>query len=172
MGCLIHRWDGCTCAKCGKTRDTGHRFAWKSTEGGCWEICTVCGVLGQSGPHQWERIPGTCEARCPRCGITGELHSFVDVEGRPCTKRCTTCGEVRTTHTWRMCICTVCGELKENNPSWNHRWVKSYKNYEDGTYAVVETCNLCGKQRESQRKTPSGRSLDEVFQNLDEGICS
>ena len=36
MACLFgHKWDGCRCTKCGKTRDEGH--AWD----GC--VCTACG---------------------------------------------------------------------------------------------------------------------------------
>ena len=56
MACLFgHKWDGCKCTKCGKTRDEGHDWD------GC--KCTKCGKTRDEG-HKWEG------ARCARYGAT------------------------------------------------------------------------------------------------------
>lgn len=42
MACLFgHKWDGCTCTKCGKTRDEGHK--WEGAR------CARCGATQLSG---------------------------------------------------------------------------------------------------------------------------
>lgn len=42
MACLLgHKWDGCTCSKCGKTRNEGHK--WEGAR------CALCGGVQLSG---------------------------------------------------------------------------------------------------------------------------
>ena len=59
MACLFHKWNGCTCSKCGKTRDKKH--GWN----GC--KCTVCDKLRDEG-HNYNAIPNKCEEKCTICG--------------------------------------------------------------------------------------------------------
>jgi len=48
MACFIHKWDGCTCTKCGKIRASGHAY---NEEG-------VCSKCGQTNPA----------IACEKCG--------------------------------------------------------------------------------------------------------
>lgn len=80
MACLFgHKWDGCKCAKCGKTRNEGHD--WDLCKG----LCKRCGAT-QSKQHDWD----LCKGLCKRCGATQfEQH---DWDGCKCTR----CGKTRT----------------------------------------------------------------------------
>jgi hypothetical protein len=91
LPCLFHhQWDGCTCHRCGQTRDAEH--SWN----GC--LCARCG-LKRNQEHDWEVID--CHRRCRRCGWRGdESHAF---EGCVCRH----CGAVR--HAWKAGKCTLCG---------------------------------------------------------------
>ena len=66
MGCFIHKWDGCVCRKCGKTRKVRHNFK-------CGK-CTVCGAVDESKGHgdrrNWDhRLNGSdVEFFCRDCG--------------------------------------------------------------------------------------------------------
>lgn len=43
MACLFgHKWNGCKCEKCGKTRDQDHRF--QAGDHPCVQVCAVCGA--------------------------------------------------------------------------------------------------------------------------------
>ena len=71
MACIIHKWNGCKCEKCGKTRDKEHDF--RAAETGCAVICSRCGAT-KEGYHYYSN------GYCSRCGIrskwpidTGEL---------------------------------------------------------------------------------------------------
>ena len=65
MACLFkHQWKGCTCEKCGKTRDEGHAF--RPLEDACHRRCDVCGVEVES--HDWN-----AEGVCGRCGAENRL---------------------------------------------------------------------------------------------------
>lgn len=58
MACFFgHKWQGCTCAKCGKTRDMGHR--WEKS-GNCEEKCGICGQVREA--HVYEN------GYCKLCG--------------------------------------------------------------------------------------------------------
>ena len=48
MACIIHKWNGCKCEKCGKTRDKEHDF--RAAEIGCAVICSRCGAT-KEGYH-------------------------------------------------------------------------------------------------------------------------
>lgn len=42
MACLFgHKWNGCKCGVCGKTRDEGHGF--RLVDDKCMEKCVICG---------------------------------------------------------------------------------------------------------------------------------
>jgi len=41
MACLIHKWNGCKCEKCGKTRSSNHRFV--KVDNACIGKCKICG---------------------------------------------------------------------------------------------------------------------------------
>lgn len=73
MACLFgHKWDGCRCTKCGKTRDEDHQ--WDLCKG----KCKICGKTRQP-EHDWNGC------LCSRCGATrDEGH---DWDGFVC-KRC------------------------------------------------------------------------------------
>ncbi len=67
MGCLFHKWDGCKCSKCGKTRDEGH--AYEKIAGQCKEKCSRCGM--ERDAHDWDGCT------CRLCGATrDESHTF------------------------------------------------------------------------------------------------
>jgi hypothetical protein len=74
MKCILgHSWEGCTCKKCGKTRDERHD--WKRDCERCWYCgkkssdlhqwdgckCLICGSNRDSG-HDWDGL------NCRRCG--------------------------------------------------------------------------------------------------------
>ena len=58
-----HKWNGCQCTKCGKTRDEQHEWD------GC--VCTRCGK-NRYEQHKWDGC------KCSRCGIVrNEQHKWV-----------------------------------------------------------------------------------------------
>lgn len=110
-----HDWGGCTCRRCGKTRDEEHD--WK----GCkcrrcgktrdeehdWDrcICRRCGETRDDG-HQW--VVEICE-QCGGTGYTGHSLSYGDPDygdpdypGNPCN-----CVKPRRTY------CAICGQEKD-----------------------------------------------------------
>lgn len=97
MLCLFHKWDGCKCTKCGKTRDKDHN--WDLCKGMClrcqetrpqthdWNGCKCkkCGTTRATG-HKWNK----CKTKCLICGRAGvEQHTW-----DKCKTKCTTCGKV------------------------------------------------------------------------------
>ncbi len=119
MGCIIHKWDGCRCRKCGKTRDSehdwngckcrkcgrtrneGHRYiyrpVWKEGSGKkkswCSGTCRICSTVMDT-EHDYRPSDKKCISKCSRCGDTTETHRFQPVPGR-CAERCPVCGEER-----------------------------------------------------------------------------
>src|ERR1700756_2579705 len=63
----LHTWQGCKCARCGKTRDEGHNWS------GC--KCSKCGKPREEG-HDWNGC------RCSLCGA--ESHDYGWVSGNGC----------------------------------------------------------------------------------------
>jgi len=63
MACLLHKWDGCKCAKCGAVRNEQHRFA---------------------------PVPGECKARCEGCGREREQHQWAEGDA---LRTCAACGK-------------------------------------------------------------------------------
>lgn len=65
MACLLgHKWNGCKCEKCGKTRDINH--SWKEA-GNCYKICTICKESQKS--HKWAQKGRSL--KCEKCGVFG-----------------------------------------------------------------------------------------------------
>ncbi|MEA5047529.1 MAG: hypothetical protein VB034_02850 [Eubacteriales bacterium] len=79
MACLFgHKWNGCKCTKCGKTRDEHHDW------NGC--ICRICGKTRDEN-HDWNGC------KCRICGkVRDKGHEFVSVSGSSKT-RCVKCGK-------------------------------------------------------------------------------
>ena len=82
MACFFgHKWNGCKCDNCGKTRDENHKY--NAVSGTCEELCSVCGKA-RATSHIW--VGCVCE----RCGKqssyinfdfldSNDLDSFVNV---------------------------------------------------------------------------------------------
>lgn len=67
MGCFIHKWNGCVCTKCGKTRDEGHDF--QKAAGKCVAVCARCGKEQEA--HAWDGCV------CKDCGkARNEAHQI------------------------------------------------------------------------------------------------
>jgi hypothetical protein len=82
-----HHWDGCMCAQCGQTRSSNHRW------NGC--ICTLCGKW-RDKEHLWDAC------KCAVCGQTRKSdHRWDDC----CT--CEVCG--LSAHKNALVICEACG---------------------------------------------------------------
>jgi len=80
MVCLFgHKWNGCTCDKCGKVRDQDHPFV--RTPGQCVEVCARCGKT-QALPHTYVPVTGRCQERCEVCGNVHAVHH--QVQGGAC----------------------------------------------------------------------------------------
>jgi hypothetical protein len=80
IGCLFgHKWNGCKCEKCGKTRDENHN----------WDLCKgECSVCGKSCEvqHTWNGC------KCEKCGkVRDENHSW-DL----CKSKCKFCGKTKS----------------------------------------------------------------------------
>ena len=84
MACFFgHKWEGCTCRKCGKTRDQ---------------------------LHDYQKVPDKCEEKCSRCGKTRPIeHSFVLMKDK-CFEKCKRCGELREKHEYKNGFCVRCGQ--------------------------------------------------------------
>ena len=98
MQCLIHKWDGCKCSRCGKVRDEQH--AWI----GC--KCSRCGKVQNIG-HNYIPVPGKCTEKCAVCGK--ELKMEHTWEQLGCVLKCSVCGVEKASHLWVKHQCSVCG---------------------------------------------------------------
>ena len=68
IGCLFgHKWNGCTCARCGTVRDQEH--SWQTEDGKCEAKCAICGRVSEM-PHKWEHDEWSLEEKCAVCGRT------------------------------------------------------------------------------------------------------
>ena len=60
-----HKWNGCTCTRCGEYRDEGHDWVFATREsseaGQCREKCSICGKV-RGAEHEWDGCT------CTRCG--------------------------------------------------------------------------------------------------------
>lgn len=55
-----HKWNACTCSRCGEKRDAEHAYVIQS--GRCAEACSVCGATRQVS-HDWDA------SVCRHCGM-------------------------------------------------------------------------------------------------------
>lgn len=84
MACLFgHKWNGCTCSKCGKKRDTGHDF--RMVDGKCENKCAICGKV-TIFPCTFKAVKGKCLDRCERCGKERERHDYENGYCKNCGK--------------------------------------------------------------------------------------
>jgi len=131
--CLIkHKWNGCTCERCGAVRDKSHHWA------GC--VCRKCGAMRDEG-HRYDKSTGKC-LECGKicehawngcgCAICGkERNEQHDWDGCLCAK----CGKKRDEqHDWDSCVCKKCGLTRQSNA---HSWVGC-------------KCEKCGATRNEQ----------------------
>ena len=108
---LGHRWRGCRCVRCGRTREQGHRYV--EAEDRCEHTCETCGKT-EPVPHDWYGC------RCARCGeVRNEQHQWL--KKTPCERVCKICGQERETHEWRhvdrgLDRCAVCGRTHRLTP--------------------------------------------------------
>lgn len=165
MGCLIHKWDGCICVKCGRKRDSHHDYVWIPARrtvdkyrlkeiNGCYQSCRKCRreKTGSFSEHQYKKEEGKCwEAVCIRCGEKlNNIHHKYRYEYNPkdgsCLRKCTQCGEEAGVHHQLAAksqdgrcvqVCTRCGH------SWNaHSWEK-IRYGSDGSGQC--RCIICGE---------------------------
>ena len=104
MACLLHKWNGCKCGKCGKTRDSEHEFVSLSNQ--CKEQCKKCEKTRDT-EHSYDIIPNQCQERCKTCGSTRQSENNhlwvydksefeteeIGKEGKTCS-RCSARGKV------------------------------------------------------------------------------
>lgn len=103
-----HRWSGCKCDICGKTRYLSPTF---SPNGHSWNGCTCrfCGVT-RDAEHQWIQSDTGCFRTCRICGKQEAVpHRYIRAEGQ-CVETCAVCGDKRfIDHAFTNRVCTVCG---------------------------------------------------------------
>ena len=135
LACKIsgHKWNGCTCIRCGEHRNEGHDF--HLLEGDCHRKCSICGAT-RSVDHDWDgcmcehcgakrnsdhvwgkpkQQPSVNKSRlthhrveCTRCGKSAlEPHAFVQKGG--CRRRCSACGYEEVHHEFVDGKCRACG---------------------------------------------------------------
>ena len=121
LACKItgHKWDGCTCARCGEHRDTG-----------------------VAEDHNYVLVPGTtCEYECTKCGKHTMGHSWYQDLG--CT--CTVCGATREVsvafHEWDGCTCKLCGKTRDEGHRLEERALGSIDSHRHRI-----KCKACGKE--------------------------
>lgn len=98
-GLGLHRWVGCKCTACGKTRDEGHDWS---------RDCEKCARCGAASAHKW------AGCKCTACGKTrDESHTW-----KGCT--CKICGKTRDEeHPWAGCTCAACGKKRDQDHDWS-----------------------------------------------------
>ena len=131
----MHRWNGCKCFTCGKTRDEGHHWSEDC------EKCTQCGATRQN-IHKWNGC------KCSTCGKTRfEAHDW----SKDCEK-CAQCGSSRPAkHDWsKDCEkCAQCSATRQNMHKWNGCKCSKCGNTRDAEHDWLRCkCNLCGTTRD------------------------
>lgn len=145
LSCIFgHKWNGCTCERCGEVRNEGHEYANYMPNGEkCIGHCK-CGKQ-QALEHDWQSQPDSCIHKCARCGKTSEpQHQWQRVD-RKCEMVCACCGEKKSldhqwTHISGKCV-EVCGVCGKENGDWTakHTWQRV-----EGK--CVKVCSVCGKE--------------------------
>ena len=114
--CLFHKWNGCTCLKCGENRGTSHK--WNNCK------CEICGFVRKDN-HRWQgckcEICGTlrdeehaitienCIPKCSICNKQFEAKHHFEMENI-CTTICRACGTIKYNHDWKDFICKKCNK--------------------------------------------------------------
>ena len=135
IACLFgHKWNGCTCARCGRVRNEEHDF--KPVEGSCKMKCSRCGAEGP-GSHKWSHGGSGC--KCVACGETRatrdlNAHTFPYVYD---PHHLVTGGQHRS------CTCADCGWV-DTVKDFGH--VYEYT-YEPGSSQHKGVCTICGKTK-------------------------
>ena len=102
-----HEWRGCTCSRCGSSRDEEHDW------NGC--KCRKCNA-SRNATHTWDGC------RCPKCGATRDMmHEW---QGFKCT-RCGTikkdCGHTEAQHQCSQCGMLWCESCLEQNFAFQYQ---------------------------------------------------
>lgn len=99
MSCLIgHKWNGCKCEKCGKTRDSGHDWTGRVCRicGAAMQVkktagsCCICGRSLYRNPDQADRMDNAARY-CYQCGTDICVHCLQKLGGSQI--KCPVCGE-------------------------------------------------------------------------------
>ena len=116
LSCLFgHKWNGCTCERCGQRRDQDHDFTYKFKAKNCLGTCRVCQKTVEL-PHDFKPVTGKCYMECARChGQTQPNHQYQSEPGS-CKNVCSVCGKVVYKHSFvpvpgtDRTVCSVCGK--------------------------------------------------------------
>ena len=103
LSCIFgHKWNGCTCERCGEVRSEGHEYTsytpngkecvghckcgwrkvfehdYQTVPGRCYDVCSRCGaeakyVPGHDAHHTFQHVPGQCKLKCAVCGATSDI---------------------------------------------------------------------------------------------------
>ena len=158
-----HKWnDGCTCLRCGNTRDSDH--SWN----GC--KCQICNKV-RDEQHNWDHC------RCVKCGKTrDEDHFFIykqvykETDGSKeslCEGTCQICGKVIVVEhddqpSGRKCSfrCKRCNYTHEEH------------DFKPVLGRCAEICSVCGEERDYMRialdKSESFEKRRSAFRKLEE----
>lgn len=141
----LHKWIGCKCYSCAKTRAEGHDWSKDC------EVCSRCGKT-RDGAHDWSKDCNTC-ARCQK--TRDVAHDW----SKDCAK-CGKCGATRqANHKWDGCKCRVCGKTRREGHDWEEN---------------CERCRKCGAKRSNVhqwdgcrcRTCGATRNSDHDFEGL------
>lgn len=105
LACKIsgHKWNGCTCMRCGERRDEGHMFLLAAAKEGQARQCTMaCHICGATRPaeHDWRGC------RCTRCDATRDQD-----------------------HDWNGCLCALCGKIRDEGHEWTEASFQSQSSH-------------------------------------------
>jgi Ankyrin repeats (many copies)/HEAT repeats/PBS lyase HEAT-like repeat len=119
----FHEGTGCTCSKCGKTRNEEHdwkarKYGW---EGQWCEKCAKC--YKENNAHIWNGC------KCARCSDTrDEGHDWIGC-------KCARCNNARDEgHEWNGCKCVKCNKTRDDEHDWSRDCTQ---------------CRKCARKRDS-----------------------
>lgn len=165
LSCIFgHKWNGCTCERCGEVRNEGHEYTKYAPNG---KECVGSCKCGRSMvlQHDYQTVPGKCYDVCSRCGAEARYvpghdahHTFQRVPGQ-CKLKCAVCGDTTSIkwedHDWQRlpgtCTekCATCGA---------ERYVEhDYRRVEG---KCMEKCAVCGRVRELEHQWESAEGTD------------